>query len=409
MSAHPLPASPTPERLHGLDALRGAALMLGVVLHATLSYFPLPIWLFPDDQTSQAAGVAFFAIHTFRMTTFFLIAGLFAHLMLARMGSWAFIRNRLGRIANPLFGMWWVVFPAVIAVIVWKAAIDNGGTIPTDGPPPPPLTLETFPLLHLWFLWMLLLFYAVMLVVHFAFKRLDRDGRLARDIDRFTGLLIGPWTPVILAAPLALAFWLTPGWVPFLGIPTPDVGFVPNPVAVTAFGMAFGLGVLLDRRRDLLNRIEKLWPMFTVVAIGTGAGALVLAGGPVPTLAPVTDPATKAAAACLYAFTAFASTFAVTALALRFASGHSAIRRYLADASYWIYLIHMPLVMAGQVLMLDKPWPWFVKLTVVVVGVMAISLISYELLVRHTFIGKGLNGRCVPWRKPVQPVLAPAE
>lgn len=409
MSAHPLSASPTPERLHGLDALRGAALTLGVVLHATLSYFPMPIWLFPDDQTSPAAGVLFFAIHTFRMTTFFLIAGLFAHLLLARKGSWAFIRNRLARIANPLFGMWWVVFPAVIAVIVWKAAIDNGGTIPTGGPPPPPLTLETFPLLHLWFLWVLLLFYAVMLVVRFAFKRIDRDGRLARGVDRFTGLLIGPWTPALLAAPLALAFWLTPNWIPFLGIPTPDVGFVPNPVAVTAFGMAFGLGILLDRRRDLLVRIEKLWPLFTVVAIGTCAGAMVLAGGPVPTLKPVTDPATKAAAACLYAFTVFTSTFAVTTLALRFASGHSAIRRYLSDASYWIYLIHMPLVMAGQVLMLDKPWPWFVKLTVVVVGVMGISLLSYELLVRHTFIGKGLNGRRVPWRKPAQPAFVPAE
>ena len=37
------------------------------------------------------------------------------------------------------------------------AAIRNGGTIPTDGPPPPPLTLETFPLTHLWFLWVLLI------------------------------------------------------------------------------------------------------------------------------------------------------------------------------------------------------------------------------------------------------------
>ena len=31
------------ERLHGLDALRAAALLLGVVLHATLSFFPTPI------------------------------------------------------------------------------------------------------------------------------------------------------------------------------------------------------------------------------------------------------------------------------------------------------------------------------------------------------------------------------
>ena len=40
------------ERLHGLDALRAAALLLGVVLHATLSFFPTPIWIVADDQRS---------------------------------------------------------------------------------------------------------------------------------------------------------------------------------------------------------------------------------------------------------------------------------------------------------------------------------------------------------------------
>ena len=33
------------ERLHGIDAIRGLALTLGVVLHATMSFFPGPgIW-----------------------------------------------------------------------------------------------------------------------------------------------------------------------------------------------------------------------------------------------------------------------------------------------------------------------------------------------------------------------------
>lgn len=388
-----------PDRLHGLDALRGGALLLGVVLHASLSYLPTPIWLFPDDQTSPVASAIFFAIHLFRMTTFFLIAGLFAHLMLARKGTWAFVRDRLCRIASPLFGLWWVVFPAVIAVIVWKAAIDNGGSIPTDGPPPPPLTLETFPLLHLWFLWVLLIFYAAFLLLRALFAVADRNGAVSRLAGRLTGVLIGPWTPAVLAAPLALALWLTPDWIAFLGIPTPDKGFVPNAAALTAFGSAFGFGVLLDRRRELLGRIERLWPVFTVVALGVGTGAFVVSGGAQFSLAPLTDPSLKAAAACLYAFAVFASTMAVTALSLRFLSGYSAMRRYLADASYWIYIVHLPMVMAGQVLMLDAPLPWWGKLAVVTAGVLAVSLVSYELLVRHTFIGKGLNGRRVPWRR----------
>ncbi|MBI2261198.1 MAG: acyltransferase family protein [Caulobacterales bacterium] len=398
-----------PDRLHGLDALRGGALLLGVVLHASMSYMPTPIWLFPDDQTSPAAAGLFFAIHLFRMTSFFLIAGLFAHLMLGRRGTGAFIRDRLSRIAGPLAGLWWVVFPAVIAVIVWKAAIDNGGTIPTGGPPPPPLTLETFPLLHLWFLWVLLILYAALLLVRAPFSILDRNGAVGRLADRLTGGLIGPWTPALMAAPLALALWLTPDWIPFFGIPTPDKGFVPNPAALTAFGSAFGLGVLLDRRRDLLGRIERLWPVFTIVALGAGAAALVLSGGPVPPLTPMTDPQLKASTAAIYALAVFASTLAVAALSLRFLSGYSAVRRYLADASYWIYIVHLPLVMVGQVLLLDAPLPWWGKLAAIFGGVMAAALVSYELLVRHTFIGRWLNGRRVPWRRAARPVPVPAE
>ncbi|WP_332678009.1 acyltransferase family protein [Brevundimonas sp.] len=397
------------DRLHGLDALRATALLLGVVLHASMAYFPVTIWIVPDTDNSPVASAIFFAIHLFRMTSFFLIAGLFAHMMLGRRGTLGFIRDRLIRIAGPLAAFWTPVLAAIIAGLVWMAAIRNGGTIPTDGPPPPPLTVGTFPLTHLWFLYVLLILYAAMLVMRAPFAMADRDGRWGRFVDRVTGALIGPWTPALMAAPLALAFWLAPNWTPFFGIPTPDTGLVPNPVALTAFGSAFGLGFLLDRRRDLLARIERLWPVFTVVALGVGAAALVMVGGPVPDLAPVTDPNLKAPLAAVMALAVFASTFAALSLALRFASGYSAVRRYLADASYWIYIVHLPLVMVGQILVINETWPWFVKLGAVIGGTLAVSLLSYELLVRHTFVGRWLNGRRVPWRRPPEPALSPAE
>jgi glucan biosynthesis protein C len=408
MSSSHLPAaSPSSERLHGLDALRGTALLLGLVLHAAMAYIPQPIWIATDATAAPGAGVVFFAIHLFRMTTFFLIAGLFAHMATQRKGWVRFATDRLVRIGGVLATFWGLVLAGIIAVLLWKVAIDNGGSLPKDGPPPPPFTMETFPLTHLWFLWVLLIFYAVLLIVR-AVVGLDRTGIVVRVADRLTGALIGPWTPVVLALPLAVAFWLKPAWSAFFGIPTPDTGLVPNAVALTAFGVAFGFGVMLDRRRDLLGRIANLWPVFTVVGLGAGAGAYVLTGGPVIRLEPVTVPALKAATACLYAFAVYATTLAAVALSLRFASGHSTVRRYLADASYWVYIVHLPLVMAGQVLLLDAPWPWFVKLAAVVAGVLAISLITYELVVRHTFMGRWLNGRRVPWRKPT-PALVPAE
>ncbi|MEQ7153999.1 acyltransferase family protein [Brevundimonas aurifodinae] len=393
------------DRLHGLDALRGGALLLGVVLHASMAYIPAPIWIATDAQTSQGASLVFFVIHLFRMTTFFLIAGLFGELMLGRMGWPRFARDRLNRVGGGLFGMWWVVFPAIIAVLLWKVAIDNGGTLPTDGPPPPPLTLETFPLTHLWFLWVLLIFYVTRLALH-ALTAFDRSGRTGRLADRIAGAVVGPWSPALLAAPLAFAFWSHPDWIVFFGVPTPDTGLVPNAVALTTFGLAYAVGALLNRRRDLLDRIKGAWPVFAVVAVATGAAALYLAGGLGPRLEPVIDPAMKATSAWTYAIALWSATFALVGLALRFASRHSPVRRYLADASYWVYIVHLPLVMAAQVLLLAQPWPWFAKLAAVVAGVMAVSLLSYELLVRHTFIGSWLNGRRVPWRKP-HPDAAP--
>lgn len=395
------------ERLHGLDALRGAALLLGVVLHAAMSFFPTQIWIVADDQRSVWASGLFFVIHVFRMATFFLIAGLFAHGMLSRHGVGGFVRNRLVRIAAPLAVFWTPTMAAIIAVLVWNASLQ--GLTAADAPPPPTYDWTNIPLTHLWFLWALLLFYAALLIARAVFRALDRQGATGRALDRLTGALIGPWGPFVLGAPLAAALWLEPNWIAFFGVPTPDHGLIPNASAAVGFGVAFGFGALLDRRRDLLGRIAAWTPAYLGLALGAGATALMLAGGPDPHLAPLTEPVAKACAAAAFGVATYASVFAALGLALRFASGHSAVRRYLADAAYWIYIIHLPLVMAAQVVVQDWSLPWFVKLAVVVAGVLAVSVASYELLIRHSVMGRWLNGRRTPWRTVRPPVPAPAE
>src|SRR4051794_29517543 len=117
-----------PERLHALDAVRGYALLLGIVLHATMSFLPAPsrIWIIQDSHPSITLGVLFFAIHVFRMTVFFLIAGFFAHLSFHRRGASGFIKDRLQRIALPLAAGWPVLFAAMVAVTFWAAGFPNG-------------------------------------------------------------------------------------------------------------------------------------------------------------------------------------------------------------------------------------------------------------------------------------------
>lgn len=397
------------ERLHGLDALRAGALLLGVVLHASLSFFPQQIWIVADDSRSVGAAWLFFAIHLFRMTAFFLIAGLFAHMMLARTGWLAFGRDRAMRIFGPLAAFWFPVMAGIVTALVWNAHV-NGLIVPGAPPPPPPTYDWTnFPLTHLWFLWVLTLFCAAALILRAPFARFDRSGAWGRTVDRITGALIGPWTPFVLAAPLALALWLDPKWIAFFAVPTPDEGLVPDTAALVGFGLAFALGFLIDRRRDLLDRIARWSPLFLLVAPVSGVYAYILAGG--PNLTPMAEPTgAKALAAAVTALAVYASALAAMGLCLRFLSGHSPVRRYLADASYWVYILHLPLVMLAQVWAQDWAAPWWIKLAGVSLGVFAVCLASYELLIRHSFMGRWLNGRRIPWRKPkADAVIAPAE
>lgn len=397
------------DRLHALDALRGMALLLGVLLHASLSFFPTQIWIVGDDQTSVWAAVLFFVIHVFRMTTFFLIAGLFAHMMLGRRGLVGFAKDRIVRIAGPLAAFWFPVMAGIVAALIWNAYANGLVTPGAEPPPPPTYDIHNFPLTHLWFLYVLMILYVGWLGLRAPFALLDRSGGWGRLVDRLTGVVAGPLGPFLLAAPLAAALWAHADWIAFFGVPTPDEGLFPNAAALTAFGLAFGFGALLDRRRELLGRIAAWSPLHLAVAVAAGGAAFHLSGGFDIRIAPLTDAAIKPWAAGAYALAVFAGVFAAVGLSVRAFAGYSAVRRYLADASYWVYIVHLPLVMAAQVWIQDWPIVWPVKLAMVTVGVAAVSLLSYELTVRHGFMGRWLNGRRIPWRRPAPAAASPTE
>ena len=72
------------------------------------------------------------------------------------------------------------------------------------------------------------------------------------------------------------------------------------------------------------------------------------------------------------------------------------MRRYIADASYWLYLIHMPIVLVLQILVSQLAWPWWIKFPMILAIGFPIMFASYHYLVRSTFIGAVLNGRRYP-------------
>ncbi|MEJ1968745.1 MAG: acyltransferase family protein [Rhizomicrobium sp.] len=383
------------ERLHALDAVRGYALLLGIVFHATVSFLPAPpgmaMWIVTDKSPSIVLAAVFLVLHIFRMTTFFLVAGFFAHMSFHRKGLRGFVRDRLKRIAVPLVAGWPILFAAIVAVSIWGAMVMAHGR-PLPRPPVYP-GFPAFPLTHLWFLWVLLLLYAATLAVRGLVVPLDRSGRLRKAADIAMRHLVGnPFGLALPAAPLALTFILTPDWLAQIGIMTPDSALLPNAGAAVGFFTAFGFGWLLHRQAGLLDVWKRRWLPNLAAALAFTAAAFSLTG-----IAPVLTPAPHDARTALYAvcytLAIWTWTAAFIGLAMRFLSSRSPARRYIADASYWLYLIHLPIVMALQVAVSQLAWPWFVKFPLILAVALPPMFASYQLLVRHSFIGAVLSGR----------------
>jgi hypothetical protein len=383
------------ERLHALDAARGFALMLGIVFHATLSFLPTPpgvaLWIVMDNQRSLVLAAVFYTLHIFRMTLFFVVAGFFAHMSFHKKGLGGFIRDRLKRIGVPLLVGWPILMAAIVAASYWGALVTAHG-----GPPPKPPAypgFPAFPLTHLWFLYVLLLLYAATLIVRGAVALVDRRGALRARADGAVRRLVeNPFGIVFLAAPTAVTLYLLPQWLQWFGIATPDQSLVPNAGAAVGFFTAFGFGWLVERQRGLLDVWKRRWLLNLALAIAFTAAGLAMADvAPLLKVAPH-DAMTALYAAC-YTLAIWTWTFACIGMAVRFLSGYSAVRRYIADASYWLYLIHVPLVMALQVAASQLAWPWWVKFPFILAIAFPLMFASYHLLVRYSFIGAILNGR----------------
>ena len=386
------------DRLHALDAVRGFALLLGVVFHAGFSFIPgmIPgIWAIVDSSPSTAISVLLFTSHIFRMTLFFFIAGFFARMMFHRRGARGFWLDRSKRILVPLVAGWLILAPTLLVVWMWGLT-KTFGTLPAASADMPPAPPGAFPLTHLWFLYYLLILYVVVLLGRAVLTALDRRGALRRAADVFVrGIVHTGAAAVLLPIPVIASLYVRPDWVMWFGIPTPDQSIIPQVASLVGYGTAVTFGWLVHRQTDLLAVWGRQWRIHLAGAVTFTAACLSIAGV-APAFVPQGPGLEKFAFAVAYGVAIWSWSFALIGLAMRFMSRANAKVRYVADASYWIYLAHLPVVASFQVIVGHLPWHWSVKFPVILVASLAVLLASYRYLVRTTFIGQTLNGRKYP-------------
>jgi peptidoglycan/LPS O-acetylase OafA/YrhL len=399
-------------RYHALDALRATALLLGVALHAALSYIPGDQvgWAVQDRSANDLFGVGVLVVHAFRLPVFFLLAGFFARLVVQRRGTGAFVRDRLVRILVPLVLGWLLVESFVAFAWIWgrfmhgdpalagrALALGFGELLNQLGRLRHPVQFGgEFTLTHLWFLYVLLQIYVLFLAARFALVRtLDRDGQVAARLDRGASALAGSrWLLPVLAAATAVVLLAMRHW----GIDTPDRSLLPHPAVLLLYGGVFTCGWWLQRNPALMTTIQARWTRHLVAGALLAIPVVLLIGLEPTAAGSAHGRLVTAVYALLYAALLWAWTLGLLGVFLRVCRNESRVWRYLADASYWVYIVHLPIVCSLQVWLSRYGFSCWAKFGLVLVVAVPVCLLSYHLVGRSTPVGLLLNGRRHPFR-----------
>ncbi len=229
---------------------------------------------------------------------------------------------------------------------------------------------QTLLLDHLWFLWFLCWLAPLYVVGEWAVSRLGM-GRLIPLRWAMLGLV-----------PLTLI----PQW--FMGITAPSFGadtssgLLPLPHVLLYYGLFFVFGAMDYDAGDVAGKVSRRgWVWFSMALfLALPVGLANMVGG------------NRALGVVAQVGYAWAMSLGLMGVFRRKVSRENRAIRYVSDASYFLYLAHLPLVIVAQTWVRDWPLPSSLKFLLILTGVTALLLIVYETVIRYSVIGRILNG-----------------
>lgn len=391
-------------RLYGIDLLRAACALLVVLLHAAIPYMnerlPGLIWAIMPTEGSQAANLIGWGIDGFIMPIFFLMNGYFAAQLLQQRGSKAFRTHRLRRIGGPfLFGcavilpmdlyVWltgWVI--SDIITIQKLKSLKIGGE----------LGQALHGVCHLWFLQYVLVYCLAASWLWDWFVRYDETKQRSRHSISFGNAPVvfartqRSWGPSLVSLLVLAGGILVAGsvlwWQPRIVI-----GFRhswgPLWENLVYYVVPFTLGWCWERHSGAASsQVRWLFQLALSAIIFSWLWPELQAH-----VRSETIPVTNWKVPFLFASFGILVSTGLFGFFL-----HAPITRipasiqYLSKASFWIYLFHHPAVALAQVNLLHVPISATMKFWLSFSIAVGFCLLTYEGLVRRTWVGELLNG-----------------
>lgn len=380
-------------------------MLLGLVIHSSTSFTAAPLgeaWPYQDANSSILFSCLVFFIHVFRMPLFFLMAGYFTALLYYRRAPWEMLKNRGMRVALPFAVFLPILFPLTNSGFIFsmEGGVNGGWEAAGAYLANPAGWFAAFRTIHLWFLYYLILFFVLIAVLMPLVERVTgswTDGlgqRLGKLIHHPLGVLIGSAVTFLTLLPMSKA-----------GLDT-ETAFLVQPKILLSYGVFVGFGWVLYLNSDQVARFaQNAWRWMAVGAVlSTGYLAYSVS---MPGEALIAGKALAAASmwTLIYGF---------VGLFVRYYDRPKPMGRYLSDASYWLYLVHLPIAIWVPGLMNGWDVHAVIKFTITLAVTTIVSVATYDLFVRSTAIGSFLNGKRHPRGLPnvdapvPQPVSQPA-
>ena len=412
------------ERYHSLDFLRAVAMYLGVILHVTI-LFGSPdriLWNFYSEYYQDPVNYQItWGVHLFRMQFFYIIAGFFAELVYLKKGGIYFSKNRIKRILIPfLFGIL-IIYPLTLGVFgVHNAELAENSFLG--------MSLHFFlweyfsgknydpgiTFVHFWFMWLLMIFYVIHVLGRSVLLSWIQKVKLTRCFVQFVDFCIQKKCGVLILGGITLMFHLTLRSSIFL----PSESHLDVALSDLTYYMFFYFfGVALFHCKNFFDKAARnlKWNLILIFTftfwVHAATDTIDIHRSPVADInswkpqsfqvfleGVFYGGADRYLTNYIRCFLCWSFCFTLLAIGQRFFSKKNELIRYFADASYWVYWIHLPVTFYFSVLLQPVELNALFKAYLSVVISTTLIIIMYVLFVRNTILGDYFCG----WRKPLK-------
>ncbi|MDB4632034.1 acyltransferase family protein [bacterium] len=389
------------DRIHGFDALRAFALLLGILIHAAMPFLhpAVQIWPVVESDRSVLYTVFVIGVHAFRLQTFFLLAGFFSALLIHKRGIKSFLKNRLQRIVIPFACCIVLIVPFLqMMMLAGYSGRAEAGFIQIDS-----LivdnrayhsTISEFFLtgkfiseiifFHFWFLYYLIIVYVAFVLAYFATAKSKIAFRMQ--------LLLSPCLQSRFAIfGLAAVSMLTLFPMHLWQVDTPYT-VLPDHWILTYYSIFFLYGVWLYQSSKKIDQLKRTtWWHLGAAAILLPIAIYFQTLGPNPELRPYNE-SLELPAEYIYCLYSWCMVFGLLGGFARWLEKPNRFVRQVSDEAYWQYIMHLPLIFGLQLILIRIDLPGLVEVALQAIYVFFVLHFSYLLFVKNTWLGRVLNG-----------------